>query len=117
MESLPLLWHNAKGLGDDVHGAVRKGTESILLPVLSADSDLYSLSQHGSLVLTERGDMTPIKRHPGFRLFACMNPATDVGKRDLPPGMRSRFTEIYVDEVRDQEDLMILVQVNIGMKW
>lgn len=53
-------------------------------------------SDSGSIVLTERGDMESVRRHPDFRLFACMNPATDVGKRDLPPGLRSRFTEIYV---------------------
>lgn len=44
----------------------------------------------GSVVLTERGDLTPVKRHPNFRLFACMNPATDVGKRNLPQGLRNR---------------------------
>lgn len=27
-------------------------------------------------------------RHPNFRLFACMNPASDVGKRNLPDGIR-----------------------------
>lgn len=27
-----------------------------------------------------------------------MNPPTDVGKKDLPPALRSRFTEIYVAE-------------------
>jgi midasin len=26
-----------------------------------------------------------------------MNPATDVGKKDLPLGLRSRFTELYVE--------------------
>ena len=51
-----------------------------------------------SLTLTERGDREPLKRHPNFRLFACMNPATDVGKRDLPPALKSRFSTIYVDE-------------------
>ncbi|KAI8073967.1 hypothetical protein BC940DRAFT_267177 [Gongronella butleri] len=51
---------------------------------------------HGSLLLTEKGDVEPIKRHPNFRLFACMNPSTDVGKRDLPPGLRNRMTEFYV---------------------
>jgi len=45
----------------------------------------------GSLHLLERGDEKPIKRHPDFRLFACMNPATDVGKKDLPPGLRNRY--------------------------
>ena len=38
-----------------------------------------------------------------------MNPATDTGKHDLPPGLRNRFTEIYVDEIRDMSDIQILV--------
>jgi midasin (ATPase involved in ribosome maturation) len=45
----------------------------------------------GSVHLLERGDQKPIERHPDFRLFACMNPATDVGKKDLPAGLRNRF--------------------------
>lgn len=36
-------------------------------------------------------DVKPIVRNEGFRLFACMNPATDVGKKDLPPGIRNRY--------------------------
>ena len=68
-----------------------------------------------SLILTERGDLEPVTRHPDFRLFACMNPATDVGKKDLPPSLRGRFTEIYVpppDE--DREALTSIVSGYIG---
>ncbi|XP_076466261.1 midasin-like [Babylonia areolata] len=63
----------------------------------------------GSLVLTDRGNLDPVVRHPDFRLFACMNPATDVGKKDLTPGVRNRFTEFYVDELVEPEDLRMLV--------
>jgi len=49
-------------------------------------------SPAGSVVLTERGDILPVERHPDFRLFACMNPPTDVGKKDLPDALRSRST-------------------------
>ncbi|XP_022152480.1 midasin isoform X2 [Momordica charantia] len=63
----------------------------------------------GSLCLAERGDVTYISRHPNFRIFACMNPATDAGKRDLPVSLRSRFTEFFVDEVLDDEDLALFV--------
>ena len=49
-----------------------------------------------SLVLSEQGDLEPVQRHPDFRLFGCMNPATDVGKRDLLPDLRARFSEFYV---------------------
>ena len=61
-------------------------------------------------MLTENGEMRPVSRHPNFRLFAAMNPATDVGKRDLPPALRSRFSEYYVDEVTDAADLAIVVE-------
>lgn len=62
-----------------------------------------------SFPLLERGDNEPVKRHPNFTLFACMNPATDVGKRDLPIGLRNRFTEFYVDELTERSDLLLLV--------
>ena len=51
----------------------------------------------GSLCLLGRGDREPIERHPDFRLFAAMNPSTDLGKKQLPTGLRSRFTELFVD--------------------
>jgi hypothetical protein len=59
----------------------------------------------GTLVLTENGELTPVVRHSNFRLFAAMNPATDVGKRDLPPMLRTRFTELYVAELTNTHDL------------
>ncbi|WVW78385.1 hypothetical protein I302_100339 [Kwoniella bestiolae CBS 10118] len=62
-----------------------------------------------SLVLTERGDVEPIVRHPQFRLFACMNPATDVGKKDLPPNLRARFTELYVPPPDDDREALIAI--------
>ncbi|XP_032667152.1 midasin [Odontomachus brunneus] len=66
-------------------------------------------SSSESLPLLERGDSEPVKRHPDFMVFACMNPATDIGKRDLPVGLRNRFTEFYVDELTEQIDLQLLV--------
>jgi midasin len=59
----------------------------------------------GSVTLTERGDADALKRHPDFRLFAAMNPATDAGKKDLPPSFRSRFSELFVDELIDAVEL------------
>lgn len=59
----------------------------------------------GSLTLTERGDDRAIVRHSNFRLFAAMNPATDAGKKDLPASIRSRFSELFVDELMDPVEL------------
>ncbi|XP_076823935.1 midasin-like isoform X3 [Clavelina lepadiformis] len=66
-------------------------------------------SDSGSLVLMEKGDAKPIKRQKNFRLFAAMNPATDVGKRNLSEGVRNRFTEIFVDEPIDYSDIATIV--------
>ena len=35
-------------------------------------------------------DSKPVVRDPNFRLFCCMNPATDVGKKQLPFIIRNR---------------------------
>ncbi|KAM5286744.1 midasin isoform 2-T2 [Hipposideros larvatus] len=95
--------------------AVTKGEWILLDEInLAAPETLECLSgllegSSGSLVLLDRGDSEPLVRHPDFRLFACMNPATDVGKRNLPPGIRNRFTELYVEELESKEDLQILI--------
>ncbi|KAA8540262.1 hypothetical protein F0562_024175 [Nyssa sinensis] len=65
--------------------------------------------ENGSLCLAERGDVNYISRHPNFRIFACMNPATDAGKRDLPYSLRSRFTEYFVDDVLEDDDLILFI--------
>lgn len=69
---------------------------------------------NGSLCLAERGDVSHICRHPEFRIFACMNPATDAGKRDLPYSLRSRFTEFFVDDVLDDKDLELFIERFLG---
>ncbi|XP_053314521.1 midasin [Spea bombifrons] len=95
--------------------AVKKGEWILLDEInLAAAETLECLcglleGSSGSLVLLDRGDTEPLIRHPDFRLFACMNPATDVGKRNLPPGIRNRFTELYVEELEDENDLQILI--------
>lgn len=66
-------------------------------------------SSSESLLLHEHGEGEPVTRHPDFTVFACMNPATDVGKRDLPVGLRNRFTEFYIDELTARPDLRLLV--------
>ncbi|KAL4259301.1 Midasin, partial [Pleurotus pulmonarius] len=68
-----------------------------------------------SITLTEQGALEPVPRHPDFRLFACMNPATDVGKKDLPPNIRARFTEFDVPAPdADRETLLAIVNQYIG---
>ncbi|QHS74848.1 AAA family ATPase midasin [Saccharomyces paradoxus] len=92
---------------DEVNLATADTLESI--------SDLLTEPNSRSILLSEKGDAEPIKAHPDFRIFACMNPATDVGKKDLPMGIRSRFTEIYVHSPeRDITDLLSIIDKYIG---
>ena len=82
---------------------------------LESIADLLKQGGQGSILLSEKGVMDRIIAHPNFRIFGCMNPATDVGKRDLPPGLRSRFTELYVTSPDgDIEDLLPVVKEYIG---
>lgn len=64
-----------------------------------------------SILLSETGEIERIQAHPNFRIFGAMNPATDVGKRDLPLGLRSRFTELYVSSPdKDFKDLVVIIK-------
>ncbi|CAG9573097.1 conserved hypothetical protein [Leishmania major strain Friedlin] len=66
------------------------------------------------LFLTDKDSSEPIMRHKNFHVFANMNPPTDVGKKDLPPSLRSRFVEYYVSEPFNRNDISIVVGAYIG---
>ncbi|KFY35146.1 hypothetical protein V494_06163 [Pseudogymnoascus sp. VKM F-4513 (FW-928)] len=77
-----------------------------------ADLLLSGSGTKPSILLSETGEIERVQAHPNFRIFGAMNPATDVGKRDLPMGLRSRFTEIYVDSPdKNLDDLLAVIKV------
>ncbi|KAI0389407.1 midasin [Xylariaceae sp. FL0594] len=83
---------------------------------LESIADLLS-SDEPSILLSETGEIERVKAHPDFRIFGAMNPATDVGKRDLPLGLRSRFTELYVGSPdKDLKDLLTIVKAYLSGK-
>ncbi|KAF4163409.1 hypothetical protein CNMCM6936_000870 [Aspergillus lentulus] len=104
--------------------ALRNGEWVLLDEVNLASPDtlenIASLLHHGSegspsVLLSEAGDVERVFGHPDFRIFGAMNPATDAGKKDLPPGLRSRFTEVYVQSPdTDLDDLLALIQKYLG---
>ncbi|KHJ30857.1 putative denitrification regulatory protein nirq protein [Erysiphe necator] len=103
--------------------AVRNGDWVLLDEINLASPDtlesisdlLYNSSEESrSIILPETGNIKRICANPSFRIFGAMNPATDVGKRDLPPSLRSRFTEIYVNNPdRSLDDLIDIIKVYI----
>ncbi|KAL2047257.1 hypothetical protein N7G274_001276 [Stereocaulon virgatum] len=84
---------------------------------LESLADLFSdlISGGPSILLTETGDTERIYAHKSFRIFGAMNPATDIGKHDLPVSVRSRFTELYIEAPdKDLEDLISVVETYLG---
>ena len=80
-----------------------------------ADLFYHGSEQAPSILLSETGKIERVKAHADFRIFGAMNPATDVGKRDLPVGLRSRFTEFYVHSPdRDFESLLNIIRTRLG---
>jgi midasin len=72
------------------------------------------LDSEGDVIIPTQNDMTPVKRHPNFRIFAAMNPPTDVGKRELSLSLRSRFTEFWCAEMVDRDDVRNVVIRYLG---
>jgi midasin len=69
-------------------------------------------SEGPSLLLSETGNVEPIRAHKDFRIFGAMNPATDVGKRELPASFRARFTEIFIEPPdKSFENLVSIIKV------
>ena len=52
------------------------------------------------ILLNERCDIVDTKRHEDFRVFFCMNPPyTSAGKKQLPWSLRSKLSEVFVEEL------------------
>lgn len=101
--------------------AIKEGHWLLLDEINLASSETLEVlsgllrGKQSSIFLNERGDKRPVERHPNFRLFGCMNPATDVSKKDLPPAIKYKFTELYVDETDHYEDdLKLIIEHILG---
>ncbi|KAL8829768.1 MAG: hypothetical protein Q9170_006033, partial [Blastenia crenularia] len=90
---------------------------------LAAPDTLDSLADlliHGtdgapSILLTETGETERIQAHKDFRIFGAMNPANDIGKRDLPISLRTRFFELFIESPdRDLDNLEPVVKAYLG---
>lgn len=43
-----------------------------------------------------------------------MNPGHDIGKKELPENVRAKFTEIFVHDISEREDVLNLVKKKLG---
>ena len=94
---------------DEINLAPLETLESI------ADLICNGRDEKPSLLLSESGKIDRVRAHKNFRMFAAMNPATDIGKRELPLILRSRFTELFLEPAdKSLDDLSPVVEVYLG---
>lgn len=43
-----------------------------------------------------------------------MNPGSDIGKKELPENLRLKFTEVFVTDIEEKQDLMHLVSEKLS---
>jgi len=70
-----------------------------------------------SIILLEKGEIREVRRNPEFKLFGCMNPGNTVGKKELPPLIRKNFTEYFVKELEDPNEITQIVKNKSRMQF
>ena len=105
-----LIFKYIKG---DLINALKKGDWILLDEINLAEAEILNilgpLFENKSISLLDKGKLTEIKRHPDFRIVACMNPGNSVGKKELQAQNRKRFVEFYVPELVDPVELEKIV--------
>ncbi|KAI0988281.1 hypothetical protein GJ496_003320 [Pomphorhynchus laevis] len=77
---------------------------------LASAETLFALSTILNRDMIYGANQDLISCSPNFRLFASMNPSTDLNKKELPPGLRNRFTEFFIDEPEDRDELKCIAE-------
>lgn len=93
--------------------ALRKGHWLLLDEINLAGEEvlerLHSILEGKGLILTEKAETEEVQKHPNFRIFGCMNPGMQAGKKELPMALRRKFTELYVEDMEHREDIECVV--------
>jgi midasin len=94
--------------------AMRRGDWVLIDEINLANNELLQKLQPAiegkPLLFFERGDREAIAVHPHFRLIGCMNPGSDVGKKELPANIKNKFTALRLDEMTNLADVVVFVQ-------
>ena len=94
--------------------AITKGHWILLDEINMAESDVLDcvaelLNPDMQQLCVQGNEGQVVSKHPNFRVFACMNPSTDVGKKELNGIIRTRFTEYFIEEPYNDQDLRLIV--------
>lgn len=100
--------------------AIKEGSWVLLEEINLAEEEvlerLHSVLEGQSITLLEKAEAYSIALHPNFRIFGCMNPGRQIGKKNLPDSLRSKFTEIWVPEMEKYEDVLDVVKFYLDGK-
>ncbi len=94
--------------------AVNKGQWILLDEINMAESDVLDciseiLNPDIQEIRVQGNEGQTVQKHANFRVFGCMNPSTDVGKKELNGIIRTRFTEYFIEEPCNDQDLLLIV--------
>ncbi len=53
---------------------------------------LHQLLTEDYIYLMDSNELEILEKPSSFRIFACMNPAFEIGKKQLPPRIKETFT-------------------------
>ena len=95
--------------------AITKGQWILLDEINMAESDVLDcvaelLNPDMKELCVQGNEGQVVRKDPNFRVFACMNPSTDVGKKELNGIIRTRFTEYFIEEPYNDQDLRMIVR-------
>ncbi|KAL8831495.1 MAG: hypothetical protein Q9191_000836 [Dirinaria sp. TL-2023a] len=134
-EKIPIEWRSrlnlnrirSKALFEWADGsllqAMRAGEHFLLDEISLADDSVLErlnsvLEPSRTLFLAEKGtDNVPVVADAGFQFFATMNPGGDYGKKELSPALRNRFTEIWVPNIDEGDELLEIVRTKLASAW
>lgn len=71
---------------------------------------LYQLLFNEVLHFMDSNELQSVHKHPGFRLFACMNPAFEVGKKPLPKKIQDGFTVFQVPTTIHPDEVFLILK-------
>lgn len=98
--------------------AIEKGEWVLLDEVnLAPEEVLLRLEQVLSsdrIYLTEANDIRVLEKPAEFRLFACMNPAFEVGKKPLPPIVEENFTRIEFEPIETFDEVYRILKGSLS---
>ena len=98
--------------------AITQGHWILLDEINMAESDVLDcvaelLNPDMQKLCVQGNEGQVVSKHPNFRVFACMNPSTDVGKKELNGIIRTRFTEYFIEEPYNDQDLRLIGNVEL----